>query len=335
MVYTLIQSTPLRQQNFFTGNYTMNYVQFKDSGMKISQLVLGTWAIGGANWGPYDEDDAVRALHTAIDYGINCIDTAPAYGSGHAESLIGGVIKEKRDSIFIATKCGLDVENGFLTTLAPDFIEKDLGNSLKRLRTDYIDLYQCHWPDPNTPLEETMSALVRFREQGKIKYIGVSNFSSEQLREAAQFADIATLQPPYSLLDRNIEKNILGTCLELGVDMVPYGSLGGGMLTGKYKERPNFKKDDARSFFYPFFQKKYWPKVRALVDLLEKIAEKKDASPGHVAAAWVIAQKGVLAAITGARSPKQVLDNIKCTDITLSEDELASLDMMSRAVYEE
>ncbi|HQO04460.1 MAG TPA: aldo/keto reductase [Spirochaetota bacterium] len=313
----------------------MKYVQFKDSGMEISQEILGTWAIGGANWGPYDQDDALRAINTALDYGINCIDTAPAYGSGRAETLIGDVIQGKRDKVFIATKCGLDVENGFITTLAPDFIEKDLGNSLRRLRTDYIDLYQCHWPDPNTPLEKTMAALTRFREQGKIKYIGVSNFSSDQLREAAQFADIATLQPPYSLLDRNIEQDIRPACLDLGIDMIPYGSLGGGMLTGKYKEWPNFKKDDARSFFYPFFQKKYWPKVRTLVDRIEEIAKTKNVKPANIAFAWIIAQKGVLAAIAGARSPQQVLENSKGIDISLTEEECGSLDMLSKAVYEE
>lgn len=313
----------------------MKYVQFKDSGAEISQIILGTWAIGGSNWGPYDEDDAVRALNAALDYGINCIDTAPAYGSGHAETLIGNALNGKRDKIFLATKCGLDIENGFRTTLAPDFIEKDLGNSLKRLRTDYIDLYQCHWPDPHTPIEATMETLTKFKEQGKIRYIGVSNFNAEQIRAAAHCAEIATLQPPYSLLDRNIEEAVVPACTELGIDMIPYGSLGGGMLTGKYKEWPNFKKDDARSFFYPFFQKKYWPKVRALVDLLVEIAKEKNALPAHIAAAWVNAQKGVLAAITGARSPQQVAENVKCVDIILTGEESASLDTLSKAVYQE
>ncbi len=312
----------------------MLYTRLEHADLSISRLILGTWAIGGTHWGPYDESQAIRAVETAIDLGITTIDTAPAYGTGHSEELIGRVIKGKRERVVIATKCGLDMENGFRRDLTPPFMEKELEDSLRRLDTDYIDLYQPHWPDPDTPVEYTIEALELFREQGKIRAFGVSNFSAAELTEALAYGRIATLQPPYSLLERDIEKDIQPLCAGSGVAMIPYGSLGAGMLTGKYTEPPKFKKDDARSFFYRFFNKQYWGGVSALVDLLWSIAGAHDAKPGHVAIAWLLSRVAVAGTIVGARDADQVRDNMGGLEIRLSPEEVSELDRVSAAVYE-
>jgi methylglyoxal reductase len=311
----------------------MQYIKLGKSDLHVSRIALGTWAIGGADWGPYDESMAVKAIETAIENGINIIDTAPAYGDGHAEELIGKIITNREDKVVIATKCGLDLKANFRPNLTPEFIEQDVTNSLKRLKRDCIDLYQCHWPDRNTPLVDTMEKMSALEKQGKIRYIGVSNYSDQEIREAMQYVPLLSLQPPYSLLDRRMEKEIQKTCLEYNIAIIPYGSLGAGMLTGKYKEWPKFKKSDARSFFYRFFEKRYWPKIRTLIDALEQIASEKRTRPGNVALAWLLAQEGVSSAIVGARSPAQVLENIKAAEVVLSEEEKRLLNSLSGAVY--
>lgn len=314
----------------------MEYRLLKEGGLALSSIALGTWAIGGSHWDSYDEAQAVRAIKTALEEGVNFIDTAPVYGDGHSEELVGRAIRERRDRVFLATKCGLNIYTGkYQRDLSPSYLEKDLTQSLKRLGTDYIDLYQCHWPDPNTPMAETMEALERFREQGKIRYIGVSNFSAAQLREAMQYGGLFSLQSHYSLLERTLESDALPTCREKGIHVLAYGPLGAGVLTGKYTERPTFSKGDARSFFYRFFKPRYWQQVCRLVDAVSTIAQAKGVRPGDVAISWVLAQQGVLSAIVGARSPEQVLENIAHVPVALDDDELVRLDMLSRNIYEE
>lgn len=315
------------------GANDMDFVEF-DRGVSISRITLGTWAIGGSNWGEYDEREAIKAIETAIDNGINIIDTAPAYGDGHAERLIGKIIKGKRDSIVVATKCGLDIDKNYINNLSPEFIDYELTQSLKRLQTDYIDIYQCHWPDPNTPLEETMGALMRFKEEGRIRYIGLANFSSDGIGESLRYAEIASVQPHYSLLERSIERDVLNTCIGNDIAVLSYGSLGGGMLTGKYTERPQFGDDDARSFFYAFFQEKYWLRVRDLVGALVNIAHDKNAKPSQIAISWILSRRGITSAIVGARNAEQILENIGGIDITLSAEESEMVDSLSAAVYQ-
>lgn len=311
----------------------MPYIKLGRSDLQVSRIALGTWAIGGSNWGIYDEKKAIGAIETAMENGINMIDTAPAYGDGHAEELIGKLTRKKRDKVVIATKCGLDPKNNYRSNLTPGFVEKDITNSLRRFKTDYIDLYQCHWPDRNTPIADTMEKMSALQEQGKIRYIGISNYSDQEIREAVRHAPLLSLQPQYSLLDRRIEKKIQKTCLEHDIAIIAYGSLGAGMLTGKYKEWPKFEKNDARSFFYPFFQKRYWPKVKTLIDVLEQIASEKQSRPGNVALAWLLAQEGVFSVLVGAKDPDQVLENIKATEISLSEEDRDLLNSVSEAVY--
>ncbi len=311
----------------------MQYIRLKNTDVSVTVLTLGTWAIGGTMWGPYDEENALRAIETAIDNGITAIDTAPVYGDGHAEELVGRAIGGKRDTVFLATKCGLDIYlKKYERNLSPSYLERDLAGSLRRLNTDYIDLYQCHWPDPATPIEETMGALLRFQEQGKIRFIGVSNFSVDELHEALRYAPILSLQPHYSLLERRIENDLLPICMDKGINVLPYGSLGAGMLTGKYREPRKFSKADARSFFYGFFKPRHWQRVRLLVDAVEEIAASRGTKPGIIALSWLLKQPAVSSVIVGARSPEQVLDNITGLPQDLEDQEMQLLERLSRDV---
>lgn len=310
----------------------MEYLKLGKSELNVSRIALGTWAIGGSNWDNYNEEQAKKAIEVSVDMGINFIDTAPAYGGGRAEELIGEIIKDKRDRIIIASKCGLDIKNRYKKNLSPEFIERDLSASLKRLGTDYIDLYQCHWPVNDTPVEETMKAMLKFQEQGKIRYIGLSNFSGKEIMECLKYADIISMQPQYSLLERGIEKDIQKLCVENNIALIAYGSLGAGLLTGKYSELPRFSRLDARSFFYPFFQEEHWKGVKTLVDGLSKIARDKKVKPSHVAIAWLLSRKGVVSAIAGARTPEQAYENSR-VNVVLSSEEIEILDTLSENVY--
>lgn len=302
----------------------------------ISPIILGTWAMGGNHWGSCDDADALRAIETAIDNGINTIDTAPVYGNGHAEALVGKAIQGKREKVFLATKCGLDMyANTYQRNLSPSFIEHDLAESLKRLKTDYVDLYQCHWPDPQTPIEETMAALQRFKDQGKLRYIGVSNYTTAELEVAIRCTSLFSLQSQYSLLERTVEDDILPWCHEKGVRFLSYGSLGAGMLTGKYTECMRFPSGDARSFFYRFFKPRYWTHVCKLVDTMKRIASSRGAKPGIIAITWLLKQPGVTSVIVGARSAQQVVDNIPLGDVELTDSDMELLDYFSRKVYSE
>lgn len=304
-----------------------------NSSLEVTELILGTWAIGGTMWSSYDEQGAIEAIKTALDSGINTIDTAPAYGAGHAEELIGNIIKGRRDRVVIASKCGLNIEGRYEKNLTPDFIRHDLEMSLKRLKTDYIDLYQIHWPVNDVPINETMAALMKLKEQGKIRHIGVCNFSGRELRDAIKAGDVISYQPNYSLLERDIENDQMKVCTESGVGIISYGSLGAGMLTGKYRELPVFAKGDARNFFYRFFRKEYWPRVRQVVDELCVIADKRGVRPGHVAIAWILSRPAVSAAIFGARDAAQVMDNIGGASLRLSQDEISDLEKISAGIY--
>lgn len=314
----------------------MKYVKLNNADVEVSIITLGSWAIGGSHWGPYDEANAMRAIETALDGGINAIDTAPVYGDGHAEELIGKAIRGKRDRVFLATKCGLDIyDRSYRRDLSPAYIETDLNGSLRRLGTDHIDLYQCHWPDPKTPIEETMGALMRFKQQGKIGHIGVSNFSVSELRAALLVTPVFSAQPHYSLLERSCEEGLLPLCVENGINVFPYGCLGAGTLTGKYRECPRFEKGDARSFFYRFFKPKYWSGVRRLIDAVEEIAARKKVLPGAVALSWLLGRRGVKSVIVGARSAAQVTENITGIPVDLNEDDITALDIYSGSIYEQ
>jgi len=288
---------------------------------EIGSLMLGTWAIGGRNWGSYNEKESLQALESSIDQGITGIDTSPVYGYGHAEELIGKVMGGRRSGLFLATKVGLDSKNHFEKNLSRAFLLEELHGSLKRLRTDYIDLYQCHWPDRKTPLEETMETLLTFQKEGKIRHIGLCNFPPDLLFEALQWGEIYGVQEHLSLLEEEKIKNLLPRAVEKDIRVLAYGTLEGGLLTGKYASLPVFGRKDVRRGFYKFYTEESWPRVERTVARLRELAEKHQSTPGAVAIAWALQCKGVTSVIAGARSETQVIENCSALDILLSEEE--------------
>lgn len=291
---------------------------------RISCLTLGTWVFGGDCWGPVEEAECVQAIQTAVDQGINCIDTAPIYGNGQSERMVGKAVKSSREKLLIATKCGLRVEGRkVVNDLSPTSIRREIEQSLDRLQTDYIDIYQCHWPDHKTRLEETMVELEKLKSEGKIRFIGVSNFDLELLTEATALVSIATMQGQYSLLDRKVEENVLPFCRKEPLGFLAYGPLAGGILSGKYAQQPKFPGPDARKFFYKYYEGE---RFRMVGELLEKLAS--IGKPlNQIALNWVRQQAGVTSVIVGCRRHQQVLENVEALCWDLSEDQIKSFQM--------
>ena len=303
----------------------MIYRKFGNTDMKVSPVVYGTMAAGGA-FGKPDDIGSILAMNSLLDAGMNMIDTAPTYGMGHAEELIGEVIRERRNKVYIATKCGntWNEKGERYRCATKESLRAQLKGSLRRLGIDYIDLYQMHWPVCDTPFEESFTELARMQRQGYIRYIGVSNFSAEQMEEVKNYCDIVSLQPPYSLVDRRIEESILPYCGKNGIATLTYGSIGAGVLTGKYKERPVFEGQDSRNALYKdIFSQENWPRTAAIVDGVRKVAAERAVPMVQVAIAWVLARCTV--ALVGAKSPEQGLMNLAASDIVLTGGELEIL----------
>ena len=311
--------------------------QIGSSGIEASAVGLGTWAIGGWMWGGTDETAALKAIDASIDAGVSLIDTAPAYGLGRSEELVGQAIAGKRDRVVIATKCGLNWHHGkgnhFFDEngtpvhryLGADGIIHELEQSLKRLGTDYIDLYITHWQDPTTPIAETMEALVRLRDAGKIRAIGASNVSAENLREYVATGQLDAIQECYSMLDRDIETTLLPIARQAGVSTLSYSSLALGLLTGKISADRKFQGDDQRADM-PRFSPENRGRAAAFAEQLRPIAERRQASVAQLVIAWTLAQPGITFALCGARDPAQAVDNACAGSIRLGADDLAAID---------
>jgi aryl-alcohol dehydrogenase-like predicted oxidoreductase len=304
----------------------MEHRRLGKSELNVSVIGLGTWPIGGSFWGVTSDAEAIAAIQKAIDSGINLIDTAPVYGNGHSEKLVGRAIKGHRHQVIIATKCGLYFKGATqINDLKPGSIREELEGSLKRLGTDVIDLYQCHWPDPDTPIEDTMDEMLKMKAEGKIRYIGVSNFDTALLKKAQKVAQVASNQVQYSVLNRDIESELAPFCKEQDIGILAYGSLGGGILSGKYTEKPKFRKNDARTFFYNYYQEPYWSQVQPLLKDLEQIAARHGKPTSQVAINWARQQSGITSALVGARSPKQAEANAAAGTWQLSPEELSGI----------
>ena len=304
------------------------------SDLRVSVVSLGTWVTGGENWGKTDDNQSISTINRAIDLGINLIDTAPAYGIGHSEEIVGKAIKNRRHQVIIATKCGIDRSGGgFALNLKPMSIRKELEDSLRRLKIEAIDLYQCHWPDPNTPIEDTMGEMLKIQSEGKIRYIGVSNFDIQLIQSALKIAPIVSVQPHYSLLERSIEKDLLPFCRENNIGVMTYGSLGSGILTGKYKMPPSFKGNDARNFFYPFYKEPYWSRTKDLIAEMEKITKAHNKPVAQIAINWVNQHEGVTTALVGARNPEQVEINAGAGEWELSKKELELIESAYNRIF--
>lgn len=282
---------------------------------KVSRVGLGTWSIGGWMWGGSDSKDSINTIHHALNMGINLIDTAPVYGFGLSEELVGKTLKEsgKRKEVVIATKFGLSWKSKqeVYRDSRKETLIKELDASLKRLQTDYIDLYQIHWPDPLVPFSETAEAMLQFLKEGKIRAIGVSNFSVEELKKFQKTFPLHALQSPYSIFERDIEKEQLSYCMKNHIAVLGYGSLSRGLLTSRHKKISEFKEDDIRRMD-PKFQEPRYSQYLQCAKKLEKWAKDNYNRPlAALAVRWSL-DKGINVALWGARKPEQLkeLDSI-------------------------
>ena len=312
--------------------------QLGNSDMQITAIGFGAWAIGGGGWqfgwGSQDDNDSVAAIQRALDLGINWIDTAAVYGLGHSEEVVARALEGRQQKPYIFTKCSMIWSKKFWQTqdqihrsLKSDSVRKELESSLRRLKMDAIDLYQIHWPDPEDQIEEGWETLVKLKQEGKVRNIGVSNFSVAQMERISKIAPITSLQPPYSMLNRGVEKEILPYCKQHNIGVINYSPMVSGLLTGAMtKERmANLPQDDWRRN-NARFQEPQLSRNLKLVELLREIGSAHGRSPGEVAIAWTLNNPAITAAIVGARNAKQVDGIIGAATFRLQPDEIARIE---------
>lgn len=309
----------------------MKYLPLGKTDIRLSAVIMGTWQAGKTMWAGIEDEQTRRAMAAAFDAGMTTFDTATVYGDGHSERILGQVLGHVRDQVVIATKV-------FPHSLAYEKVFKACHKSLRDLQTDYIDLYQIHWPagsfgSKKVPIEETMRALVELKQQGKIRAVGVSNFSQEQIEEALSFGDIESYQPPYSLFWRQMEDTAIAYCRKKGITVLAYSSMAQGILTGKFGKEPRFEKGDHRAKNI-LFQPEHYSRIQAALESLQPIARRNDLTLGQLALAWVISGKGTCA-VAGARNAEQVVQNAKAGGVTLPTDELREIDLIGRTVTDD
>jgi len=301
--------------------------------LELSVIGFGSWALGGGgwrySWGPQDDKESIEAIHKAVDLGVNWIDTAAVYGLGHSEEVVGQAIRGLAKRPIIATKCGLvwDERGNITNCLKRESIRREVEASLRRLGVDVIDLYQIHWPIPDEDIEEAWEEMSRLVKEGKVRYIGVSNFSVVQMERIASIHPIASLQPPYSMLRRDIERDILPYCAEKNIGVIVYSPMQKGLLTGKVTKEwvASLPSDDHRRND-PMFQE---PELTLNIELAEKLRDigaKYGKTPAQVAVAWVLRRKEVTSAIVGIRRPSQIEEIAPAGDWDLPEEEVVRIE---------
>lgn len=304
------------------------------TGVELTTVGLGTWAHGGADWrfgwGPQDDELSVRTIAAALDSGINWIDTAAVYGLGHAEEVLGRALGELRAKPFIATKCSLvwDAKRNVGSSLAASSVKAECEASLKRLGVDVIDLYQIHWPSPEDQIEEGWGAVAELVREGKVRYGGVSNFGVAHMERARAIHPIASLQPPYSMLKRDIEKDVLPYCAKHGIGVIAYSPLQKGLLTGKVTREyvASLAPEDHRVKLDPMFRDPQLSEILHKVDALRPIAARKGCTLAQLAIAWVMRRPEVTAAIVGGRTPEQIRGTAPAMDVELSSAEVEQVE---------
>jgi aryl-alcohol dehydrogenase-like predicted oxidoreductase len=305
----------------------MQKVQFGRAEIEITPIGLGAWAIGGT-WGPQDDQDSIAAIQRALDLGINWVDTAAVYGNGHSESIVGKAIRG-RERPYIFTKCSLtwDEQGQVGRSLRADSLRREVEASLKRLDIDVIDLYQIHWPNPDPEIEEGWSTLAELKKEGKVRHIGVSNFSVEQLRRAEKIAPVETLQPPYSLVNRSVAAEILPYCREQNIGVIVYSPMASGLLTGRMNQErvaqmneKDWRKNNRE------YQGERLERNLKLANQLTRIGQEHGVSAGVVAVAWTLHNPAVTAAIVGSRHPDQISELAPAASFRLSDDEFRQIE---------
>jgi aryl-alcohol dehydrogenase-like predicted oxidoreductase len=301
----------------------MEYRKLGSSDLEVSAIGYGAWGIGGAPfWESEGHTKSLDSIKKAYDLGINFFDTAPVYGFGHSEELIGKALKPVRDKVIIATKCGLRWDKEALGSIrkdaSRDSILEEIDQSLKRLDTDVIDLYQVHWPDVETDQKETMETLLEIQQKGKIRHIGVSNYSAEQITECLKYGKIVSLQPEFSLLARDIQSGTVSVCLKNDIGIIAYSPLASGVLTGKYDKNTQFKDWRSKGIIGTFTGEGFVRNIEK-VDQLKEIADREGKSCGQTAINWVLRQEGLTTALVGVKNPDQVKENLKAVGWEPSE----------------
>ena len=308
--------------------------QLGASDLFITPIGFGSWAIAGQHgaafsWGPQDDQDSIAAIQRALDLGVNWIDTAAAYGRGHSEEIVGRAIEGHAPRPYVFTKCGTvwDEQGNRRRTLKADSLRRELEASLRRLQTEVVDLYQIHFPLPEEEIDEGWSQLAQFQAEGKVRYIGVSNFTREQMRRAQAIAPITSLQPPYSVIRREIEQDLLPFCAQQQIGVIVYSPMASGLLTGAMtRERiatlppDDWRRRDAS------FQEPQVSQHLHLVDVLRDIGLRHGRSPGEVAIAWTLRHPAVTGAIVGGRRPEQVEGMLGAAEFRLSDAEAEEID---------
>jgi len=326
----------------------MEFRELGESGLKVSVITFGAWAIGGWMWGGQDRKEALAGIQRALDLGVTSIDTAPAYGFGLSEEIVGEAIRGKRDRVQILTKFGLrwDTDKGVFYFDSQDndgkpvnihkyagkeSVIRECEQSLKRLDTDYIDLYQIHWADSTTPIEETMEACSLLVQQGKVRAVGVCNYSVDQMKTAEKVLKLASNQIPYSMINRGMEDEVIPYCMKMNRGVLAYSPLQRGLLTGKIKPGHSFGPGDHRPSS-SFFTEGNINRVLDFLEALRPIAGDKNATLAQLVIRWTIQRPGITVALVGVRNPKQAEENAKAFDVKLSEEEVQKIDTLLAAL---
>jgi aryl-alcohol dehydrogenase-like predicted oxidoreductase len=319
------------------GTATLKTTELGNSGLQITRVGFGAWAIGGGGWefgwGPQEDEQSVAAIHRALEHGVNWIDTAAAYGFGRSEQVVGRALEGLSERPYVFTKCSLLEGPGrrVIHNLTRDSILREAEASLERLGIDAIDLYQIHWPNPEEDIEEGWAALAELEEQGLVRHIGVSNFDVEQMRRIQAVAPIETLQPPYNLIERDVEEEILPFAESQSIGVIVYSPMGSGMLTGRMtRERIAGLPDDDWRKRDPRFNEPQLSQNLELVERLKEVAARQDTVPGAVAIAWALRNSAVDGAIVGFRSPEQVDPLLPAAALELSDEDIDLIEGGSR-----
>lgn len=306
------------------------------NGPALTEIGFGAWAIGGPwqfGWGKVDDQDSIVAIRKGLDAGINWVDTAAIYGLGHSEEVVGKAIKGMRDNVLIATKCGMiwDDRRNVKIHASGKSIRNEIEKSLKRLRIDYVDLYQIHWPDPGTEVEESWETMVTLKEEGKARYIGVCNYDKPLLERCGKIAPVQSLQPPYSLIRRQVEDELLPYCKKENIGVVAYSPMQAGILSGKFDISKVADDDWRRS--NRFYQEPRLSMALELVDKLKPIAKAYGKSVGQLVVAWVLNNPAVTSAIVGARFESQVSENVGAAGFTISPEDISRIGRLQGEIF--
>jgi aryl-alcohol dehydrogenase-like predicted oxidoreductase len=301
--------------------------KYGDSGLEVSALAFGGWPIAGMGWSGVNERDSIATIHKAMDTGINFIDTAYMYGeNGESEILVGKAVADRRDEVVVATKCGVHWENGkAVSDSSPPTIRRQVEESLRRLSTNVIDLYQVHSPDNNTPFEETAAVMASLLEEGKIRAIGVSNYNVKQMQVFSQVAPIHSLQPRYSMIDRRIEEELVPYCVRNKIGICVYCPLERGLLTNRIKCGNEYPEDDDRHE-NPSFMGEEFSRTKAMNDALTAVARERGVTLAQLVLNWTVHQPGITVAIVGATRPNQVAENAESLNFELSDVDMSRID---------